>query len=65
MSQQKTKQPTTDIPIGIASKPPIAKRNLDDWEPGATREDVLRFIEKVAKSPKPSRKRAEPIAPAS
>jgi len=40
-------------------------RNLEDCEPGATRKEVLQFIEKVAKSPKPSRKHDEPPAPGS
>ena len=47
----------SDIPIKAKKHPAIKKRNLEDCEPGATREEVLQFIEKVATSPKPSRKR--------
>ena len=66
MPRQGKKQSSTDVPIGLTSKTPaIAKRNLEDCEPGATRGEVLDFIEKVAKSPKFFRKRGEPPAPAS
>lgn len=54
--------PTKESDIPIKNKP---KRKLEDCEPGATRDEVLQFIEKVATSPKPCRKRAEPPAPAS
>ncbi len=33
---------------------------LEDCEPGAPGDEVLQFIEKMAMSPKPSRKRGEP-----
>jgi len=46
---------SADIPI----------RKLEDCKPGATRKEVLQFIEKVATSPKPCRKRAESPAPTS
>ncbi len=46
-----------DIPIIKSS---TARKNLEDYEPGASREEVLKLIEKVASSPKPSRKRIEP-----
>ena len=60
MPKQKSNQSTNDIPIGTISKSPIAKRKLEDCDPGATRQEVLLFIEKVAKSPKPPRKHGEP-----
>ena len=59
------KEPSIDIPIGIVSKPPIAKRKLEDCEPGAAREEVLQFIEKVATSPRPSQKHGKSPAPTS
>jgi len=49
-------------PIG---KRDIKGRKLEDCEPGATREEVLKFIEKVATSPKPSRKNVKPPVPVS
>jgi len=55
----------SDIPIKVKKHPPIKKHKLEDCEPGATREEVLQFIERVATSPKPSRKRAESPAPSS
>ena len=53
------------IPIGkkdikTTSKTTIKKRKLEDCEPGATREEVLQFIEKVATSPRPSQKHGKP-----
>ena len=42
-----------------------SRRKLEDCEPGATRKEVLHFIEKVATSPKSSQKRVEQPAPAS
>jgi len=54
----------SDIPIKT-KRLPIKKRNLEDCEPGATREDVLQFIEGVATSTKPSRKCVQPPAPTS
>ncbi len=54
----------SDIPIKI--KRHIAgRRNLEDCEPGATRDEVLQFIEKVATSPKPSHKHDKSPAPTS
>ena len=53
---------TKESDIPIKSK---RKRKLEDCEPGATRDEVLQFIEKVATSPKPSRKRDQPPALAS
>ena len=47
----------SDIPIKAKKYPAIKRRKLEDCEPGATRKEVLQFIEKVATSPKPSRKR--------
>ena len=55
----------SEIPIKAKKHPVLKKRNLEDCEPGATREEVLQFIEKVATSPKPSQKRAESPAPTS
>lgn len=43
----------------------IEKRKLEDCEPGATRSEVLQYIDKVITSPKPSQKRVESPAPAS
>lgn len=43
----------------------LISRNLEDCEPGAIREEVLQFIEKVAKLPKSSRKHGEPPVPIS
>ncbi len=55
----------SDIPIKARKHLATKKRKLEDCEPGATREEVLQFIEKVATSPKPCRKRAESPAQAS
>ncbi len=51
----------SDIPIKVKGRP----RKLEDCKPGATRDEVLRFMEKVVTSPKPCQKRAESPAPAS
>ena len=56
-----TVQSKKRTPTGL----PIRKRKLEECEPGATREEVLQFIGKVATSPKPYRKRVESPAPAS
>ncbi len=53
------KEPNTDIPIK-----PNSKRNLEDYEPGASRSDVFNALKKTAK-PVKSEKRVEPLAPAS
>ena len=53
------------IPIKAKKRLAIRKRNLEDCKPGATRKEVLQFIEKAATSPKPCRKRVESPAPAS
>lgn len=47
----------SDIPIKTKKCPVTKRRKLEDCEPGATRKEVLQFIENVATSPKPSRKR--------
>ena len=44
----------SDIPIKAQKHPVTKRRKLEDCEPGATRKEVLQFIEKVATSPKPS-----------
>ncbi len=44
-------------------KPHLPPRNLEDCEPGATRQEVLGLIDKVVKAPKPSRKHTEPPVP--
>ncbi len=44
--------PTKESHIPIKNR-----RKLEECEPGATREEVLQFIEKVATSPKSCRKR--------
>jgi len=49
----------SDIPIKAKKHPAIKRRELEDCEPGATRDEVLQFIEKIATSPKPCRKRVE------
>lgn len=49
----------SDIPIKAKKHPAIKRRKLEDCEPGATRDEVLQFIEKIATSPKPCRKRVE------
>lgn len=49
-----------DVPSHISKKRTKLPTRLEDCEPGATRKEVLRFIEKVATSPKPSQKRVEP-----
>lgn len=59
----KTKE--SHIPIKAKKHLAIKKRNLEDCEPGASREEVLAFIEKVATSPKPCQKRVESPAPSS
>lgn len=46
-------------------EPKQPPRKLEDCEPGASRDEVLQFIEKVATSPKSSRKRGVPPAPTS
>jgi len=38
---------------------------LEDYEPGATKTQVLADLKKVATMPRPSRKRVEPPAPTS
>ncbi len=38
----------------------LISRKLEDYEPGATRSDVLKVLKKVATSPKPSPKRDSP-----
>ena len=43
----------SDIPIKTKRYRISKKHNLEDYEPGATKEEVLQFIEKVAISPKP------------
>ena len=57
---QKRKTLTANIPIELITKAPIKKRKLEDCEPGATREEVLQFIEKVSTSPKTSQKHGKP-----
>jgi hypothetical protein len=47
----------SDIPIKAEKHPITKRRKLEDCEPGASRKEVLQFIEKVAASPKTSRKR--------
>ena len=49
----------SDIPIKARNRLAVKKCKLEDCEPGASREEVLQFIEKVATSPKPCRKRVE------
>jgi hypothetical protein len=55
----------SDMPIKSRKQKVIQKRNLEDCEPGATREEVLQFIEKVATSPKPCSMRGQSPAPTS
>lgn len=40
-------------------------RELEDYEPGASRAEIFGALKKVAKSPKPSQKRDEPPEPTS
>ena len=55
----------SDIPIESKKRLAIKQRKLEDCEPGATRDEVLQFIEKVATSTKPYQKRVESPAPTS
>ncbi len=55
----------SDIPIKDQKHQVTRRRKLEDCEPGATRDEVLQFIEKVATSPKPSRKSVQSPAPTS
>lgn len=54
-----------DKNIEPIDEPPSTSRKLEDYQPGATREEVLHFMEKVVTSPKPSRKREQSLAPIS
>ena len=42
------------------NKSRLPSRNLEDYKPGASRAEVFQALKKVATSPRPSRKRAEP-----
>lgn len=40
----------------MADKEKQDKKKIEDYEPGATKDEVLKALEKVAKTPKPSQK---------
>lgn len=51
----------SDIPIKGKRHANIKAHNLEDYEPGATREEVFSALTKVATSPRLSRKHVQPL----
>lgn len=46
----------SDIPIKAKKRKELARHELEDYEPGITKEEAMEILEKVATSPKPCRK---------
>jgi len=59
VDKMKTKE--ADIPIKGKRHTNINAHNLEDYEPGATREEVFSALTKVATSPRLSRKHVQPL----
>jgi hypothetical protein len=53
----------SDIPIKTKKCRTLKRHELEDYEPGATRTEVFQALKKVATSPKPCQKRAQPPEP--
>ena len=53
-----------NTPTKYVAKCHLTSKNLEDYEPGASRSEVLQFIEKVITSPRTSQKHGKPPVPA-
>lgn len=65
MTTQEKDQTVADIPIKAKKRKELKRHELEDYEPGVTRGEALKILEKVATSRKPFQKHGKPPGPAS